>query len=54
MGDLDRLKQHLENLKKAGHKEFNINVEWLLSALSQVKDTEVNQVKNIELDGGKF
>jgi len=54
MDDLSKLKKHLENLKKAGHKEFNINVEWLLSALSQIKHTESTNIKNIELDGGKF
>jgi len=54
MDEFQKLIKHLENLHKAGHKEFNINVEWLLSVLKQTKrPIEVVQ-KQIDLDGGKF
>jgi hypothetical protein len=46
---------HLYNLQKSGHKEFNVNVEWLLSVLNNLpKDKQEQVSKELDLDGGKF
>lgn len=55
MNDLQKLMLHLSNLQKSGHKEFNVNVEWLLSVLNNLpKDKQEQVSKELELDGGKF
>jgi len=55
MNDLQKLMLHLHNLQKSGHKEFNVNVEWLLSVLNNLpKDKQEQVSKELDLDGGKF
>jgi hypothetical protein len=55
MNDLQKLMLHLYNLQKSGHKEFNVNVEWLLSVLNNLpKDKQEQVSKELDLDGGKF
>lgn len=55
MNELQKLKLHLHNLQQSGHKEFNVNVEWLLSVLNNLpKEKEEQLSKELDLDGGKF
>lgn len=55
MNDLEKLKFHLQNLQDQGHKEFKVNVDWLLSIIENLpKDTKIETAEIIEIDGGKF
>jgi len=54
MTELQELVLHLKNLKKSGHKEFNVNVDWLLSILDNIDTTAENKIQEINLDGGQF
>lgn len=56
MNELDKLKLHLNNLKKQGHQEFSINVDWLLSVLNNLPNEKIKNIdfNSIEVDGGKF
>lgn len=54
MTELQELVLHLTNLKKAGHKEFNVNVDWLLDILVNIDTTTENKIQEINLDGGRF
>tara|TARA_Y100000389_G_C17069342_1_gene321208 strand:+ start:84 stop:251 length:168 start_codon:yes stop_codon:yes gene_type:complete len=54
MSDLQELIIHLKNLQDAGHKEFNINVDWLLGILDNTQQPVNSLPKKINLDGGKF
>lgn len=55
MNELQKLKLHLLNLQKAGHKEFNINVEWLLTIIDNLPKEKQEQIsQEIDLDGGNF
>lgn len=54
MTELQELILHLKNLKKSGHKEFNVNVDWLLGILDNIDTTTENKIQEINLDGGQF
>ena len=56
MNDLEKLKLHLKNLKDQGHKEFNINVEWLINILNNLPNDKIKNIdfNGIEVDGGQF
>lgn len=55
MNELQKLKLHLFNLQEAGHKEFNVNVVWLLTVLDSLPKEKQEQIsKELDLDGGNF
>jgi hypothetical protein len=55
MNELDKLKLHLTNLQEAGHKEFNVNVEWLMSVIDTIPKSEQTRLSGeIEIDAGTF
>ena len=55
MTDLEKLKLHLDNLKKEGHKTFDVDVNWLLNILNELPNkTNINVPKEFYIDGGTF
>ncbi len=56
MKELDKLKLHLDNLKKEGHQEFTINVNYLLNILENIskQPPSSKESKTGYIDGGNF
>ena len=57
MNELDKLKLHLNNLKKEGHQEFTINVNYLLNILENISKQSPSSKPTIKtdwIDGGNF
>tara|TARA_B100000424_G_scaffold232261_1_gene194925 strand:- start:295 stop:474 length:180 start_codon:yes stop_codon:yes gene_type:complete len=56
MKELDKLKLHLDNLKKEGHQEFTINVNYLLNILENIskQSPSPKESKTGYIDGGNF
>jgi hypothetical protein len=56
VNNLDQLKLHLKNLKDKGHKEFSINVQYLLDILNDLpKQSKTSKPSSdFDVDGGNF